>query len=309
VRSLLACVAAVLVLAGCASPLVQEDAAPRSSSATSSPELRTRTLALRDDTRATDPTPATPGSDAVPGRDLPTTLAYAADGTDPMPVVVFTHGLGARPDFYAELLTAWAEAGFLVVAPTFPLTNTDSPQLIQDIVHQPADISFVLDAVLALDDTDGDALQGRIDGEHIAAAGHSAGAATTIGLLSACCLDDRITAAIVLAGAPLEFEPDLVEPGVPTLFVHGTADQVIPVANDRGVFDIAPGPAAFLELAGGEHSPPFDDDTDPAYPAVEAATTDFLRWALTGDDAALAELRAVPDDYPHTDLTDRLAPR
>lgn len=295
--------AAALLLAGCGGGEPTE-AAP---STADDPTLTVRTLDLRDESRLTDPTPATPGADAVQGRDLPTTIGYPQDGGD-LPVVVFTHGLGAEPGSYEELLNEWARAGFLVVAPRYPLTSQGSAQVFDDVRQQPADVSFVLTAVLALDDTAGDDLEGRIDGEHVATAGHSAGAITTLGLLGPCCTDERIDAAVILAGAPLYFGSAFAPPGVPTLFVHGTDDSVLPVGDARAVFGAYPGPAAFLELAGGTHSAPFDDASDPAYPAVAAATTDFLRWSLTGEDTALDELRTVPQEWPDVRLTgDRLS--
>ncbi|GAA3180777.1 hypothetical protein GCM10010531_38640 [Blastococcus jejuensis] len=300
-RRSLVLVAAVL-LSGCGGGTTAEPASPAEDGA-----LTVRTLDLRDGSRTTDPTPATPGKDAAPGRDLPTTIAYPPEGDD-LPVVVFTHGLGSQPEAYEELLTEWARAGFLVVAPRYPLTSQGSAEVFDDVREQPADISFVLTAVLALDDTAGDDLEGRIDGEHVAAGGHSAGAITTLGLLGPCCTDERIDAAVILAGAPLYFGSAFAPPGVPALFVHGTDDTVLPVGDAQTMFSAYPGPAAFLELVGGTHSAPFDEASDPAYEAVAAATTDFLRWSLAGDEAALDDLRAVPQRWPGVQLTaDRLA--
>jgi dienelactone hydrolase len=253
--------------------------------------VATRVLDLRDASRPTDPTPATVASDDVPGRSLPTTLWYPASGDGPFPVVVFSHGMGATPGSYTTLLSSWAAAGFVVAAPTFPLTSEHSPRLGTDVPNQPADVSFVLTAVLALNTTKGDPLRGRIDTADVAVAGHSAGAITTIGLLSPCCVDHRVTAAVVLAGSTLHFGADLARPGVPTLFVHGLTDPVLPIAEDRKVFASATAPAAFLQLTSGGHSGPYDDPSDPAYDTVQATTTDFLQWALDGDPDALVKLR------------------
>jgi predicted dienelactone hydrolase len=224
-------------------------------------------------------------------RPLPTSLWYPSTGDGPFPLVVFSHGFGSTPGAYDELLSSWAAAGFVVAAPTFPMSSQGSALVTADVPNQPADVSSVLTAVLALDQTRGDALAGRIDGRHIAAAGHSAGAITTIGLLSSCCVDPRITAAVVLAGSTRHYGTTLAKPGVPTLFVHGTADTVLPLADDQKVFDATTAPAAFLQLTGGTHSAPYDDGTDPAFDTVRSVTTDFLRWALSGNRAALASMR------------------
>ena len=42
-------------------------------------------------------------------------------------LIVFAHGLGADPGLYLSLLSSWAAAGFVVAAPSFPLTNNHTP--------------------------------------------------------------------------------------------------------------------------------------------------------------------------------------
>ncbi|MGX6605902.1 alpha/beta hydrolase [Micromonosporaceae bacterium Da 78-11] len=46
-------------------------------------------------------------------RPLPTTVWYPKTG-GPFPLILFSHGLTARPADYADLLTTWAKAGFVV---------------------------------------------------------------------------------------------------------------------------------------------------------------------------------------------------
>lgn len=260
------------------------------SPATGTPGVDSRLLDLTDASRVTDPTPGVPG-DEVPGRHLPTTLWYPATHDGPLPVVVFSHGLEGNPASYSQLLSEWAAAGFLVVAPTFPLTSLGSTVVRTDIINQPADVSFVLSQVLALAGATGDPLAGRIDGAHVTAAGHSGGAITTLGLLNTCCADPRITSAIVLSGTLLLVGDSFASPGVPTLFVHGEDDDVLPISQGRGAYAAAPAPKAFLELSDGGHAEPFQDGADSRAPLVRSATTDFLRWTLQADPSALAELR------------------
>jgi fermentation-respiration switch protein FrsA (DUF1100 family) len=257
-------------------------------------QVATEQLPLVDRSRDTDPTPGSPG-DERQGRALPTTVWYPTGAAGPFPLIVFGHGLGAAPDHYSALLSSWAAAGFVVAAPAFPLTSAGSDQVIDDIPNQPADVSFVLTQVLALAATPGDVLDGLVDPGRITMAGHSAGAMTTIGLLSGCCADSRITSAVVLAGSPMFFGTDFERPGVPMLFEHGTDDQSIPPTDGEKVYRAAPADKAAVLLLGAGHSAPYDDPTDPAFPAVVATTTDFLRWVTTGDDADLAELRADAD--------------
>lgn len=253
-------------------------------------EVASRVLDLVDVSRPTDPTPDSPG-DEVPGRRLPTKVWYP-QGDGPFPVVVFTHGLDSTPARFSDLLQTWAATGLIVVAPTYPLTSSGTALSVQDIFNQPADVSFVLDEVLALDTADDDPLAGKIDADHIAVGGHSAGAMTTLGLFNNCCHDDRITAALVLSGTLYPFGEDFVDTDVPMLFVHGSADESIPFADGEAAFQAYPGPKAAIELMGGTHTTPYNDEDDPAYATVRATSTDYLQWALTGDAQALDDLRA-----------------
>jgi fermentation-respiration switch protein FrsA (DUF1100 family) len=304
---------ALALLGGCATTTGGDEASgPMTASAAATPtspalyafEVTTRDVPLRDPDRSTDPTPAARDDDTADGRSLPTTLWYPTTGSGPFPVVVFSHGLSSEPSAYRDLLAGWASSGIVVAAPTFPLTRRGSALATEDIENQPADVSFVLDQVLALDRTAGDELAGRIDPSRIAVAGHSAGAITTLGLLANCCADERVTAAVVLAGTTEGFGVDPAPPGVPTLFVHGTDDEVLPLAEGRAAFEAAEGPKAFLELVQGSHSSPYDLRNDVLWPTVLAATTDFLSWSLTGDPTGLEALRRDADQPGLAALTD-----
>jgi predicted dienelactone hydrolase len=254
--------------------------------------VRSRVLQLTDPSRTTDPTPLdTSNDDATPGRALPTTVYYPSSGAGPFPVVVFAHGLDAVPSGYRYLLASWAASGFVVAAPQFPLTSHGSALVDEDVLDQPADVSFVLTQVLALGTTAGDDLAGRIDADHVAVAGHSAGAITTLGLLSTCCADPRIDAAIVMAGEVIGFPFVPADPTIPVLLLHGSADGTIPVANGRAVADGYPGPDAFVELTGGTHTEPYANPGDDRFDVVRSVTLDFLQWSLDRDASALARLR------------------
>jgi predicted dienelactone hydrolase len=58
------------------------------------------------------------------GRTLTTTL-YVPDGVDEQrPLIVYGHGFDGHPRKFTKLLGAWASAGYVVAAPTFPLTTS-----------------------------------------------------------------------------------------------------------------------------------------------------------------------------------------
>jgi predicted dienelactone hydrolase len=125
--------------------------------------------------------------------DVNTPSATAGNGRPPSPapgphpLVVFAHGFDETPATYASLLHYWASAGFVVAAPLFPRTNVHAPGGPDeaDVVNQPADISFVISNLLALDADSSSPLHALIDAGRIAVAGHSDGAETALAVADA----------------------------------------------------------------------------------------------------------------------------
>ncbi|WP_406105642.1 alpha/beta hydrolase family protein [Micromonospora globbae] len=219
---------------------------------------------------------------AGPAGGGPEREATAADGA--FPVVMFSHGLDAEPDDYAILLTRWAAAGFVVAAPTFPHTSRGADGNVLDVLNQPADVSYALTRVLALNDRAGDPLRGRLATDRVAAAGHSAGGVTTIGLFTAG-RDERLDAGVVLAGTALGVGTAFAGTAAPQLFVHGELDEVVDYAAGRAAYDAVPWPKAMLSLTRGDHGRALLTDGD-ALRVVSDTTVEFLRWSLYGDAAA-----------------------
>ncbi|WBB66634.1 chlorophyllase [Micromonospora sp. WMMD812] len=219
----------------------------------------------------------------------PERSATAAGGR--FPVVMFSHGLGGRPDDYATLLTRWAAAGFVVAAPTFPHTARGTEVNVLDVLNQPADVSYALTQVLALDGKAGDPLRGHLAGDRVAAAGHSAGGVTTIGLFTAG-RDERLDAGVVFAGTALGVGTGFAGAAAPQLFVHGELDEVVEYAAGKAAYDAVPWPKAMLSLTRGDHGRALLTDGD-ALRVVSDTTVEFLRWSLYGDAAAK---RRIPTD-------------
>jgi fermentation-respiration switch protein FrsA (DUF1100 family) len=225
-------------------------------------------------------------------RKLPTTIWYPRSSTGRFPVVIFSHGLTGLPTSYTPLVEHWASAGFIVAGAAYPHTSLGAPDFqVADVANQPADASYVLTKVLALNTTAGDPLRGRIDTGHLAAAGHSAGAITTVGLFAAH-RDARLDAGIVLAGNAVGMGSTYVGAPASLLFVHGDADNTTPYNLARVTYQAIPKTwkSAFLTFPGGDHINPYLNPATPDYAAMRATTTDFLRWALYGDAAASARL-------------------
>ncbi|SCL13305.1 alpha/beta hydrolase family protein [Micromonospora inyonensis] len=237
-------------------------------------------------------------------RPLPVTLWYPARGESGgtakrsapaaggrFPVVVFSHGLSARPADYAALLTRWAAAGFVVAAPTFPNTSRGAAQVNPlDVLNQPADVSYVLTEVLALDGRAGDPLRGRLATDRVAAAGHSAGGVTTIGLFTLG-RDERLGSGVVLAGTALGVGSAFAGTAAPQLFVHGELDEVVDYSAGRAAYDRVPWPKAMLSLPRGDHGRALLAD-GASLRVVADTTVEFLRWSLYGDDTAKRRLPA-----------------
>ncbi|MEH1100229.1 alpha/beta hydrolase family protein [Micromonospora sp. CPCC 205561] len=217
-------------------------------------------------------------------RPLPVTVWYPTQGgavaAGRFPVVLYSHGLHSLPELHAGLTARWAAAGFVVAAPAYPRTRRGAPRFDRaDVRHQPADGWRVIRHLVRLDARPGDPLAGHLDVARVAAAGHSAGGFTTAGMFTSG-RSGRLRAGIVIAGGGMA--GGLAGPAAPLLFVHGTADRIVPVAVGRAAYHRTTGPAAFLRLLGQGHGEYLTPGL-PGFDQVLATTTDFLRWTLYGD--------------------------
>jgi len=254
--------------------------------------VKTSTLHLVDRTR---PTAAGTGTPELPERTLDT-VVYEPDAPGAYPLILFSHGLGGSPGKFSKLLTAWTTAGFVVAAPTFPLTNDRAAAYAKnwaDLAQQPGDARFVIDEVLARNADAASPLHGRILPDRIGAGGLSLGGATTYGLVyHDCCRDDRIKAAMVLSGGrfPLAGGDYAMDRPLPLLIMHGNKDVAMPYKLAVEAFTAVKGPAWFATLEDFTHAPPFEDDPSRFDAMDEKTTTDFWVGTLGGDAAALARV-------------------
>jgi predicted dienelactone hydrolase len=237
------------------------------------------------------------GQPELPSRSLPTQVWYPAQGAPgdgnqpnapadtahgPYPLVVFAHGYTGTGPIYGQFVREWVKAGYVVAAPTFPLTHGGTPggTVASDYVHQPADMSFVIGKLLRLNNELGSALHQLIDPTRIAAAGHSLGAMTTIGLAyNSCCRDPRIRAAIPISGRELPFPGGASDfTRTPSLFIHGDADATVPYSAGHDVFlDQARRPKFFLTLFGAGHTDLF---LNAPGKVISKSVVDFLDFYL-----------------------------
>lgn len=243
-------------------------------------------------------------------RQLPTMVWYPtglASG-DERPLVVFASGYLQCPEQYEPLLTSWAAQGFVVAAPTFPLTNCAVPGGAEegDILNQPADMSFVISQLLAASatsDPGAGSLTGRIDPHRVAVAGQSDGGDTVAALaFDTCCMGTPVQAAMILSGAELpSFGGDYFPAGSPPmLVVQGTADTVNVPEDSLALYDNdTAGPKALVLLDGADHLGPYEG-ANPTEAVVAQVTTDFLNEYLLDKPGASTAL-ALEGSRPGVD--------
>ncbi|MBK7459438.1 MAG: acetylhydrolase [Betaproteobacteria bacterium] len=224
------------------------------------------------------------GFDARRQRRVPARLYLpsAAKASRPVPLVVFSHGIGGSRLGYSYLGRHWAAHGWASLHPQHVGSDRSlwggNPFAVLERLHGAATdaeaVDRVLDLRFALDQLLTGALAPRLDAERIVAAGHSYGANTTLLAAGArvrrpgrapALRDDRLRAALLLSAPPFygetAFGPILGGVDLPSLHVTATADDIrIPGyfsgLDDRiAVFDAIGGrPKALAVFEGGSHS-------------------------------------------------------
>ena len=308
-RLIVAAVLVVLALAsGCAGQAEQQAAGPSASVASARPETRTPAPAPATAAAAgadgsyrtaerqvtfAEPAHTGPAGQHLGPRTLVTQIRYprARGAAGPFPLLLFAPGFLQCPGAYSHLLQAWASAGYVVAAVTFPRTNchlgTEAYEA--DLVNQPRDMSYVLTRLLALSARPGDPFSGLLDPHEVGAAGQSDGGDTVAALAaSTCCRDRRLKAVAVLSGAewppmPGRYFPSRVPP---MLFTQGSADTINPPWMSLQLYRAdAAGPRYYLDLFGASHLIPYQG-TNPVERVTARVTLAFFdRYVLGQADA------------------------
>jgi predicted esterase len=269
--------------------------------------VSTTSMTFVDTTRSTPPwngAPAQPSRTLVTSIWYPTKSASAEQSAEgPYPLIVFAHGLGGSPQDYRALLMAWAAAGYVVAAPLFPLSSSQTPGGPDggDIGTQPGDMSFVIGQMLKASSSPGGPLSGLIEPNEIGAAGHSNGAITTLGLVAnSCCRDTRVKAAVVMAGTTEGLgrgSYNLTE-APPLLVVSDLHDGLVPYGDAVAVYNQARGPKGLLALSWDPRSDTTGSTAHmassgvvgPTSTAVIQSTTAFFDAYLKHEHSALQEV-------------------
>lgn len=246
-------------------------------------------------------------------------LPETAQAQRPVPLVVFSHGIGGSRRGYTYLGQYWASQGYaslhLQHVGSDRTVWTGNPLAVVSRLQTAAQESEararVMDLRFALDQLLGGDLGSRIDAQRIVAAGHSYGANTTLLAVGARIeregsvvdlRDGRVKAAIIISAPPFYGEqPERILGGiaVPTLHITAT-DDVIRVpgyyspASDRvRVFEATGGDKALAVFEGGSHSIFTDRGgtggaalNPQVKRATQALSLAFLRRVFEGDGTA-----------------------
>jgi predicted dienelactone hydrolase len=247
-------------------------------------------------------TPIDAGADV--GGQVPTTVFYPARseadqparanaapaGSDgPFPLVVFVHGAGAGVQTYRSLIEAIAARGYVVAAPQFP--ESSSPDIVgsnraldlaePQALALPAIIERVRSAGIG-----GVPTASIIDPDQLHLVGHSLGAATVLAAaFNSCCRLPDVTSVTAMSTVLLDTSGEYDISGAPVMFIHGQADQVIPVEQAEAAYEQADSPKYLVELGGTGHYE-FVQPGAPAYGAVVVAITAMLAGSSGGQPVA-----------------------
>lgn len=250
---------------------------------------------------------------AIPPIDLEVAKAGApvAPG-GPFPLVVFSHGspsIRYQSLFFMEHL---ASHGFIVAAPDHAGDSAvdalagrlTAPA--ETAVNRPADVSFVIDAVLAGDVTEPAGLGAAVDPERVGIVGHSGGGDTVLAVAGGrggVAADDRVDAVLAwtpsTAGVP---DATLAAIDVPTMIVGATLDDITPIEpNVERAWGLVKGrPLYRADLVRGGHDQ-FTNvcdfraaaDANPDFPAALRPVVD-----IPAQDACTPEF--LPIDEAHS---------
>lgn len=264
--------------------------------------------------------------DEAHDRDIPLRI-YLPASHDPVPVVLFSHGLGGSRTGSAFLGTHWAARGYVAIFLQHPGSDEEiwkgkPPEQamrelkraanLQNFMRRNEDVVAVLDRLERWNGQADSVLHGRLDLKRVGMSGHSFGGVTTQAVSGQSYAhggqrftDRRIDAAIVFSpSSPQRGQPQeaFAKVKIPWLLMTGTEDQA-PIGDTvegrLKVFPaLPPGDKYQLVLDGARHSAftdrPLPNEQGGRNPnhhrAILAISTAFWDACLKDDPAARAWL-------------------
>jgi dienelactone hydrolase len=205
---------------------------------------------------ASRPTAANGDYPGSPERSFQVALWYPESARGEHPLAVYSHGFVSSRHGGTYLAKHLASHGYVVVSADYPLTHIQAPggPDARDVVHQPADVSFLIDQVLALEGAE-QPFEGEIDAERIGAFGLSLGGiTTTLVAFHPEWRDPRVAATISIAGAGDVFGPRLFDhAAIPFLMIAGTADAIVDYELNALPIPDRTHEGGLVSIAGGTH--------------------------------------------------------
>lgn len=222
--------------------------------------------------------------DELRSREIPLRI-FLPIGTDPAPVVLFSHGLGGSRENNSYLGKHWAGRSYVVVFLQHPGSD-DAVWRNERLLQRKAameraasfenfrlrakDVSVVLDQLENWNKENGHVVAGRLDMDHVGMSGHSFGAVTTQAVSGQTFLrgrvpftDGRIKAAVAFSPSGPRDRPNsantFAQVKIPWMVMTGTKDEAVigktDVKSRLSVFPaLPPGGKYELLLDKAEHS-------------------------------------------------------
>jgi predicted dienelactone hydrolase len=252
-------------------------------------------------------------------RKIPLDVYFSNGVTANKPVIVFSHGFGSVRTDLRYLAEHLASHGYVVAALEHPGSNASGLKAIQkskkglvepqEFLDRPRDVSFIIDELEKLNQTENSPLKGKLATNNVMVVGYSFGGGTALALAggelqieelkqrcqgnvaqanvsaSLQCVakalpektyqlrDQRIKQAIALnPTTSLMFgETGLTKVQIPTLILSSSADKITPPLTEQVIgFAKIPSPKWLVGVVGASHL----SVVDPSLPPYQEGTSD-----------------------------------
>jgi dienelactone hydrolase len=182
----------------------------------------------------------------IDGRSFPARLSYPTRG-GPYPAVAFAHGFMNRSSWYAATLRAIAASGYVVIAPDSETGQFPSHARLANDLNRSL---RWLGRQSAAGSTD--VPRRKVDSTRLGVAGHSMGGGVA---LLAAARNRAVDTVVTLAAAETVPRASIAvrRLNVPSLFVVGSDDKIVPAAGTAVMFRRAPSPTLLATITGGSH--------------------------------------------------------
>jgi dienelactone hydrolase len=180
------------------------------------------------------------------GRSFPARLSYPSRG-GPYPAVAFAHGYGVNSSRYAGTLRALASSGYVVIAPDSETGGLPSHSRLADDLNR--SLQWLGRQSAAGSEN---VPRRKVDSRHLGVAGHSMGGGVALLAASRSRLVDTVATLAAAETAP-SASAVVRRLDVPSLFIVGSDDRIVPAVGTAVMFRRAPSPSLLASITGGSH--------------------------------------------------------